>query len=95
MKIELYYHWKQYDWQDEGCFDISTCDMSEYGPERVLLKIVEVEIPDASEPSRDLIVKHRLATLQKEKQELQAETQIKLNNIEDKIRQLSAITYQE
>ena len=93
MKIELYYHWKQYDWQDEGQIAVDVIDRSEYDPSYLLLKIVEVEVPDCPEPSRELVIKHKTATLHAEKEKLQAETYIKIQKIEDQIRQLSALEY--
>lgn len=92
MKIELYYHWRQYDWQEEGCIEVQAFDNTEYSSDdRILLKIVEVEVPDCPAPSRELIIKHKTAVLQEEKDKLQAETHIKIQQIEDKIRQLSAL----
>lgn len=93
MKVELYYHWCQYDWEDDGRFIIDTCDRSEYSADYILLKIVEVEIPDCTAPSRDRVVSHKVSILQKARSELQAELEVKLTKIDNQIRQLSAITY--
>lgn len=94
MKREMYYHWHQYDWQDEGKISVHDCDMSEYG-DYILLKIIEVEIPDVVPPTREQVAKHKVAKLKEEKEKLRAETQIKLNVIEDKIRQLQALEYKQ
>jgi hypothetical protein len=68
-------------------------DISEFSPDSILLKVIEVEIPDVQAPSRELVMKHKVAKLQEEKKELQAETHIKLKAIEDKINQLQSLEY--
>ena len=49
MKVELYYHWRQYDWEEEGQFAVDTCDRSEYSADHILLKVVEVETSEVIE----------------------------------------------
>jgi hypothetical protein len=68
-------------------------DISEFSPDSILLKVIEVEIPDVQTPSRELVMKHKVAKLQEEKKALQAETHIKLQQIEDKINQLQSLEY--
>jgi len=51
-------------------------------------------VPDCAEPSRERVIKHITATLQEEKEKLNAETHIKIQKIEDQIRQLSALEHQ-
>jgi hypothetical protein len=92
MKVDLYYHWQQYDWEDEGKIVVNMNDVTQYLP-CILLKVIEVEIPDVQAPSRELVMKHKVAKLQEEKKELQAETHIKLKAIEDKINQLQSLEY--
>lgn len=93
MKLELYYHYHQFDWEEEGRIQIHVSDMSEYDKDSILLKVVEIDVPDVVMPSREKVAQHKVAKLKEEKEKLQAETQIKLNVIEDKIRQLSALEY--
>jgi hypothetical protein len=95
MKLDLYYHWNQYDWEDEGKIVVYMSDISEFSPDSILLKVIEVEIPDVQAPSRELVMKHKVAKLQEEKTALQAETHIKLKAIEDKINQLQALEFKE
>jgi hypothetical protein len=93
MKLDLYYHWNQYDWEDEGKIVVYMSDISEFSPDSILLKVIEVEIPDVQAPSRELVMKHKVAKLQEEKKALQADTHIKLQQIEDKINQLQSLEY--
>jgi hypothetical protein len=95
MKATLYYHFRQYDWEDEGKVEIYMSDMTDVFSDRILLKVVECEIPDVELPSRELVARHKVAKLKEEKEKLRAETQIRLNVIEDKIRQLQALEYHE
>lgn len=94
MKVELYYHWQQYDWEENGRIRVYNSDMSDFGDD-ILIKIIEIEAPDVVAPTREQIVKFKVAKLKEEKEKLQAETQIKLNVIEDKIRQLQALEYKQ
>lgn len=93
MKLQLYYSWQQHDWEDEGRIKVNTFDSSEYMNEEILLKVIEIDAPDIVEPSREKIIKHKTEKLEEDKKQLMAETQMKLNQIEDKIRQLQAIEY--
>ena len=95
MEIELYYIWQQYDWEEKGKIIVNTYDTSGYCKEDILLKVVKISVPDIPEPPRVEVVKHKTAKLNEEKQQLLAETQVKVNTIEDKIRQLQAIEFKE
>ena len=95
MKLELHYHWRQYDWEDEGHMVCATHDLAEFDHSCILLKVIEIEAPDVAPPSHEQVIKHRTAKLKEEKEKLLAETQIKLNVIEDKIRQLQSIEYKK
>ena len=95
MKVKLYYHWEQYDWQDEGCVTVSTYDMSEHSQPHTLLHVADVEIPDIDAPTLENVVKSKTAKLEDEKSKLMADTHIKLAAIDDKIRQLQSLEYME
>lgn len=95
MKINLYYMWQQYDWEETGRVTVSTVDTSDLFDYLILLKIIEIEAPDIANPTREKIIKHKTAKLEEDKKKLMAETQLKINVIEDKIRQLQAIEFKE
>ena len=90
MKQKIYYHWQQYDWEETGRIYPDTMDRS-CSSNFILLKIIEVDLPDVTEPSRELVVKHKVAKLQEEKTKLQAETHIKIKKIDEKISQLQSL----
>ena len=91
MKKEIYYHWEQYGWEDKGRVVAAMFDMTEYSPEMILLKIIEVDLPDVTEPTRELVINHKVAKLQQEKTKLQAETPVELQKIEEMISQLQSL----
>jgi hypothetical protein len=96
MKINLHYHWQQYDWEENGRILVTSYDATKVDDSCVLIKVVEVEVPDCDIPARDVVNMRRTAVLQAEKEKLQAETHIKIQAIQaidDKIRQLSALEY--
>jgi len=60
---------------------------------RIFIKAVEVDIPDVP-PLEEAEVKQALVTgLYQQKKDIQAETQVKLDEIDNTIQQLLAITY--
>ena len=95
MKIKLYYYWQEAQWlEGGGRIDIWTRELSgALMDDRVFLKSVEIEVPDCEAPSRETIVEKVVAGLQAQKQELLAETHQKVAKIEDRIREISCITF--
>ena len=97
MKIEFNVFWKQYDFENDGRFFIIS------GGERnreiyedkdcLFLKSVEVEIEDITAPSREHVAKAKVASLRADRNAIMADTQKKLNAIDDKIQQLSCLEY--
>lgn len=70
---------------------ITVCDMSEYGYVTLGTHEITLDVPQISQT--DLVLK-QVDVLKTEKQRLQAETQVKLNALDEKIQKLLAITYQ-
>ena len=99
MKITLNVFWKQYDWEEKGEVFVISCDPEVCkvyeNEDRIFIRSIEVDLPDISAPSRDQIVRAKVAALQSERQSIMAESQQKLNKIDDKIKQLSCIEYKE
>lgn len=97
MKITMHCFWQQYDWEDNGSlFVVNGDDNTRKVYERVdrtFISSVEVDMPDIDAPSRDQIASAKVAALKTERQAIMAESQMKLNEIDDKIKQLSCITY--
>lgn len=96
MKATIYVHWKQYDWEEEGELLVSSHNMSTQTgtcANYKLLKTEEIDF-DVTPPIREEIAKTKTDALIKQKNELLAETEIKCRHIDDKIRQLAALTYE-
>jgi len=98
MKITLNVFWQQYDWHDKGVLFVVSGEgeatVSVYeDKDRMFLRTVEVDIPEMEEPTRDQVARAKVAALQSERKEIMAESQMKLNAIDDKIKQLSCIEY--
>jgi hypothetical protein len=60
----------------------------------MLIGEVEAIVPDVEPPSKEVITNMLVAGLQKDKQDLLAETHMKVQVIEEKIQQLLCITNQ-
>lgn len=96
MKIDLFYCWTQQSWKKEGEIEVMTYDGSKYNEDHTLIKVITgFEVPDAEAPTKGEIVASVTAKLQQQKKALLVETQEKIDVIEDKIRQLACIEYQE
>ncbi|HEY6019527.1 MAG TPA: hypothetical protein VIY48_06390 [Candidatus Paceibacterota bacterium] len=91
MKIKLFYHWQQYDWQEEGQLYISTVDISEHDKYSTLLKVEEVDIPGFVKPSKETLRSGIVKRLEQEKKELLADTHLRVSMIDEKINQLTCI----
>ena len=93
MKKTFYVYWNQWDWADKGDFEFWHVKVAE-SSSRFFLKEVELEIPEIELPTRDQIARLKVTALESERQAILAETHKKVAVIEEKIRQLSALTYQ-
>lgn len=60
---------------------------------RIFIKEVEVDIPEVTLLEEAEVKQAMLAGLREQKKDLQAEVQVKLDALDDKIQQLLAITY--
>lgn len=83
-------HWHKYTYQEHGDYQIWSNDMSSCGPEYAPIQPVECsfEIPDDFDP-----VPGQIAALRAKKQEILAETQLKVNNLEEQIQSLLCIEH--
>jgi hypothetical protein len=62
---------------------------------RIFIKEIEVDIPEV-QPLEEIEIKNAMvAGFHAKKKEIQAEAQLKLNELDDKIQQLLAITFKE
>lgn len=69
-------------------YELYTCDMSQYGSTPICAVDVEFETPDDFNH-----VSAEIEILRKQKQKIQAEAQIKANEIDDQIAKLSCLEY--
>lgn len=96
MKVKLYIYWQVNEWSKSGGeFDIWGHELNlKIFDDRIFVGAVDVEIPDFKIPSKEIIAKQVTDSLQAQKREILADTQIKINRIDDQIRQLAALTYE-
>lgn len=90
VKIKGFVHWHKYEWDSEPQYAIWRCDMSDNGPEYVCIgeREFETEIPDDFDPRPS-----QISALRKAKQEILADAQLKVNNIEEQIQSLLCIEH--
>lgn len=93
MKITLYAFYEQYDWENEGRFIFWHVKVEDTDY-RFFIKEVVADLPELDLPSREQVARMKVTALESERQAILAETHQKVAMIEEKIRQLSAITYQ-
>lgn len=67
-------------------------DIGEYKV-RIFIKEIEVDIPEILPLEESKIKNAMIAVFHEKKKEIQAETQLKINELDDKIQQLLAITF--
>ena len=92
-KVTFYVYWRQYSWESEGRLSFWDTKIND-SEDCMFLKEVELMVPEIELPSRDQIARIKVTALESERQAILAETHRKVQVIEEKIRQLSAITYQ-
>ena len=96
-KITLYLYHEQYTTNDPIAklvpWHVKVGDDIDAYKVRIFLKEVEVEIPDITMLEEAEVKQAMIAGFRREKQDLQAEVQLKLNQLDDNIQQLLAITY--
>ena len=92
MKVTIkgFVHWHKYLWDENPEYQFYACDMSDMGPDYVLIMPHEfnVDIPDDFDPRP-----RQIEVLRAKKQQILAETQQKVNNIEDQIQRLLCIEH--
>ena len=96
MKIKLFYFYNGASYiMNENKLEASTIDWrGDYQGSKVFIKELEIDVPDCEVPTKEELASGMIANLKKEKNKILAETHKKVSEIEDKIMQLSAITYQ-
>lgn len=91
MKIKLaaHIHYVKYSWEDKGDFQIFFCKVDD-DENRTYVgeQEVEVEVPDDYDPRAQ-----QIAALEKRKQEVMADYQKMVTDINEKISKLQALEY--
>lgn len=87
--VTVHLHYCKYQWEDEGQIELYPCKFDDnehrtYIGERQL----EVEVPDNYDPRAQ-----QIAALEKKKQEVMADSQKAITEIEGKINNLQALEY--
>jgi hypothetical protein len=94
MKITLYFYHEQWTYDIEGKISAYSFEMPEdvTGPRlRLFMGAHEVDVPDIDLLPESEIKHVMVKGLRKQKEELQAETHVKLQKIDDQIQQLLCI----
>lgn len=95
MKLQVHIYWRQHDWEEKGGFIASQCPSHIYSDENhFFIKSIDVEVGEIEPITRDQVARAKVAALESERQEILAESHKKVAAIEEKIRQLSALTYE-
>jgi len=94
MKKTFYVFFSQYDWEPEGEIQFLHCKLPEDN-NRIFIREIELDVPEIAMQTIDQIARCKVTALEKERQTILAETHQRVSIIDEKIRQLSAITYQE
>lgn len=89
-KVTKTLYWISYEWRKEPQFALSEAGMEKSDPRWVVIREVNLEfdVPDDFDP-----VPSQIASLKRKKKEIQAETNVKVNNIEEQIQALLAIEH--
>jgi hypothetical protein len=94
MKIKMYFYHEQYSWEKNGRIGIWTSKINDSADEssiRVYLAEQEIEIPELKMLTEMQVKQVFIEGLKNLKKELQAETHVKMQKIDDKIQQLLCI----
>lgn len=92
IQINAYLYWRQNDWEDQGKLIVS-----HYGPkimedgDNIFLRKITVEVVDFPLPTRQEIAEKKAEALRIARQELLAETELKVQEINEKINNLLAL----
>ena len=89
MRIKLYYFLNTF--MSTGEVEVNSSDIRAVDclmTDRIFLTEMDVEVPDVPVPSKQEICAGMVASLEKQKVDLQAKTYIELTEIDDKINQL-------
>ena len=96
MKITAHLHYTPNisSWEEQkGKFELWPCKLAN-DKYHYFITTMEVEVPDTGIPSDEELIQWQVTGLRKEKEELQAATHMKLQELDAKIQQLLCITYQ-
>jgi hypothetical protein len=92
MKQIFYVFWQQYSWEAEGIFIFWHAKITD-SEDCFFIREIELDIPEIELPSREQVARLKVTALESERQAILAETHRKVQVIDDKIRQLSAIEF--
>ena len=92
VRIKGYVIYLKRDWEKTGEFVIGFTDMSCAGPDYTLVQEqdFEIDVPDNFDPTPQ-----QIAALKEKKEELRAEMQLKLNNIDEQIQKLLSLEHKQ
>ena len=89
VKIAVYIHYLQYDWDAEGNFEVFSFKASDDGTRTfVCSQEIEIEVPDDYDPRAQ-----KITALEKQKQNVMAEYQKTVTEINERINKLQALEY--
>jgi len=89
VKTTAYIHYLKYEWDTEGKFEVFSFQASEDGSRTfVCSQEIEIEVPDDYDPRAQ-----QIAALEKQKQNVMAEYQKNVTEINERINKLQALEY--
>lgn len=90
VTVKTFLHWQKYAWEDVASYVFFCSDMTKHSPDRALIREmeVEVEIPDNFNPAPQ-----QIEALRSKKREVLAETEVKVQNLDEQIQRLLAIEF--
>jgi len=89
VKTTAHIHYLKYDWDAEGNFEVFSFKANEDGTRTfVCSQEIEIEVPDDYDPRGQ-----KIAALEKQKQNVMAEYQKTVTEINERINKLQALEY--
>jgi len=90
VTVKTFLHWQKYSWDTAPTYVFYCVDMSKSSPHQVLIREmkIEVDVPDDFDPAPQ-----QIAALRAKKQEVLAETEAKVQNLDEQIQRLLAIEF--
>lgn len=89
MKTTVHIYYQQFSWENKGEFIVFSCKLDDDGTRTyVNSQEVEIEVPENYDPRAQ-----KIAVLEKQRQQVMADYQKSVNDINERISKLQALEY--